>query len=143
MRCSITLGLAATIVAAVPAGLHAQNTTPVAVQLPTGDYLVSVKPTDSLPAIAGDWHIVFEPNGAYRVMRNGGVVVLGEYRAVGDTLRLTDKSGDMACGDTAGPATYTWKALPDGSLTLVAVEDPCPGRKQLTTLRALVKAKTN
>jgi hypothetical protein len=143
MRFSITLGLAALVAAAaVPGKLRAQNTAPVAVQLPTGDYLVSITPADSLPGIAGDWHIVFEPTGTYRVLRNGGVVVLGEYRAVGDTLRLVDKSGDMSCDDTA-PASYIWKALPDGSLTLVAMEDPCAGRKQLTTLRALVKAKTN
>ena len=143
MRFSSTLALAALVAAAVgPAKLRAQNPAPVAVQLPTGDYLVSITPDDSLPGIAGDWHFVFEPAGTYRVLRNGGVVILGEYRAVADTLHMVDKSGDMSCDETT-PAVYIWNAHPDGSLTLVAVEDLCAGRKLLTTLRALMKAKNN
>ena len=143
MRLSITLGLAALAAAAVvPGTLQAQNTTPVAVQLPTGDYLVAVKPTDSLPeGMVGDWQVVFETGGVYRVVRNGNVRVLGEFRTVADTVYLVDKSGAMACGATAGPSTYVWKGEPDGSLTLIAVKDECRGRQRLMTLRPLVKVK--
>ena len=143
MRFSIPFGLTAlAALVSAPAGLNAQNTAPVAVKLPTGAYLVLVQPEDSLPPeISGEWRIVFENGGTYRALRNGAVVVMGEYKATGDTLRLVDVSGDMACTGTAGPATYVWKAAADGSLTLVAVEDQCAGRARLTTLRALVKAK--
>jgi hypothetical protein len=142
VRLSITLGLAALAAAAVvPGTLQAQNTTPVAVQLPTGDYLVAVKPTDSLPeGMVGDWQVVFETGGVYRVIRNGNVRVLGEFRSVADTVYLVDKSGTMACGATAG-STYVWKGEPDGSLTLIAVKDECRGRQRLMTLRPLVKVK--
>ena len=143
MRFSIFLGLAALTVmtAAVPSGLHAQNT-PVVIALPTGDYLVAVKPTDSLPVgMVGDWQIAFETGGVYRVLRNGNVRVLGEYRTVADTVYLVDKSGAMACGATAGPSTYVWKNEADGSLTLIAVKDECRGRLRLMTLRPMVKVK--
>ena len=137
----LAAGLVAFIAAIAPASVDAQNQTATAVQLPTGAYLVAIQPTDSLPTeLAGDWRIVFEQGGTYRVLRNGGVVVLGEYRTVGDTLRLVDKSGEMACTDAA-QATYVWKAEADGSLRLVAVEDACAGRQRITTLRALVRAK--
>lgn len=142
MRFSTFLGLAALAAGTgIPSGLQAQDPAPVAVQLPTGAYLVAIQPTDSLPTeMAGEWRIVFEPGGTYRVLRDNGVVVLGTYRAEGERLILVDTSGDMACLD-APPGTYLWKTGADGTLTLSAVEDTCTGRQRITTLRALVRAK--
>lgn len=142
MRMTLPLALAALVATAgIPSGLQAQDPAPVAVQLPTGAYLVAIQPTDSLPTeMAGEWRIVFESGGTYRMLRDNGVVVLGTYRAEGERLILVDTSGDMACLD-APPATYLWKTGPDGTLTLSAVEDSCTGRQRLTTLRALVRAK--
>jgi hypothetical protein len=136
------LRVAALVALVDPSALPAQNPAPIAVRLPVGTYVVAIQPTDSLPAeISGDWRIVFETSGTYRVVRNGNVVVLGEYRTAADTLLLVDRSGEMACMGAAGPATYTWGVRPDGSLMLVAVQDQCTGRMRLTTLRALPKAK--
>jgi hypothetical protein len=121
--------------------MDSQDPAPVAVQLPSGDYLVTVRSTDSFPAgLAGEWHLLFEPGGSYRLMRNGAMVVMGEYKIAGDTLRLVDKVGTMAC--TADPAgTYMWKADAEGGLTLMAVEDRCVGRSKITTLRPLMRVK--
>lgn len=141
MRCKASRIFAA--VAVILLGLtydgRAQNP-PVAVQLPTGDYLIAVQPADSFPAgMVGEWHLVLEPGGRYRVVRNGNAVVLGEYRAAGDTLQFVDRSGEMSCG--ADPATYLWKSGTDGALVLVTVRDECFGRAKLTTLRAMSRAK--
>jgi hypothetical protein len=141
--------LSAAVVTALSFGvaqqLHSQNPAPVAVQLPSGAYMLVVAATDSVPSgLVGEWQFVFDTAGVYHLVRNGNARVTGTYQIRGDTLQLVDTGGNMACLGTSAsqPGLYTWKLGPDG-LTLVAVNDWCRGRLRMTTMHPLVIVKPN
>jgi imidazolonepropionase-like amidohydrolase len=75
----------------------------------------------------GSFEVVFEADGRYRVAQGGATGVEGRYRSSGDTVWIVDESGPFAC---APSQTGRYVARPSAdSLTLLAVEDSCDGRR--------------
>lgn len=60
---------------------------------------------------------------------DGKVTVECQYASTADQLKVTDKEGEMACGNQPGLETGIYQWTLDGKkLTLTAVEDKCDGR---------------
>jgi hypothetical protein len=76
---------------------------------------------------AGKIALTFDANGHMRLNGDGaGLLVDGEFTAHGDQIRLTDKSGPMAC-PAAQTGIYRW-SYADQALTFTKIEDACDGR---------------
>ena len=76
---------------------------------------------------AGEISIQFDGRGHVKVSQGDRALVDGEYTTNADQLKLTDKSGPMACPKDEQTGTYRWK-YESGTLTLSIVEDRCDGR---------------
>ena len=60
---------------------------------------------------------------------DGGVVVAGTIRIVGNKVTFHDLAGTFACrGATKINGSYTWR-IQGAKLTFTRVSDACPGRK--------------
>jgi len=92
-------------------------------------------PADMRSALVGMWVIAFGNNGHAMVSVNGRQVVDAPYTVSGNTLTLTEDSGEYACHSTG---TYTWHATAT-ELHLTKVNDPCDGRDVVLTAHALVR----
>ena len=92
-------------------------------------------PADLRSAIVGGWVIAFGGNGHAMVTFNGRDVVDAPFTVAGNTLTLTEDSGEYACHSTG---RYTWHATAT-ELHLTKVEDPCDGRAIVLTAHALVR----
>ncbi|HKP74848.1 MAG TPA: hypothetical protein VJT67_04860 [Longimicrobiaceae bacterium] len=90
---------------------------------------------DMRGALVGAWVIAFGNNGHAMVSVNGRSVVDAPYTVSGNTLTLTEDSGEYACHSTG---TYTWHATAT-ELHLTKVNDPCDGRAVVLTAHALVR----
>jgi hypothetical protein len=76
---------------------------------------------------AGEISIQFDDRGHVKVSQGDRALVDGEYTTNADQLKLTDKSGPMACPKDEETGTYRWK-YQGSTLTLSKVEDRCDGR---------------
>lgn len=78
--------------------------------------------------VSGKIAMKVDPQGHVRVTEGMKVLVDGEFSVKADEIRLTDKSGPMACL-TKGQETgvYRWHYT-GGKLTLSKIEDRCEGR---------------
>ena len=145
MRCPrymLVAGVVAAIGTSAPREGFSQNQAPTAIPLPSGAYLIVLTNADPVPAgMVGEYRMVFDTVGGFRVVRNGNDLVVGKYTVRADTLTFVDVSGEMACRG-APEATYLWK-LGDNGLELVAVSDACEGRRRITTIHPLARAKTD
>lgn len=101
-------------------------TSPVlaATAFPTGTYMM------------GDVSATFDDKGHVHLSQKDKTMVDGDYTATGEEIRLTDKSGPMACLD-AGTETgvYRWK-LDNDALTFTKITDSCDGRSGDLTAQA-------
>jgi len=75
---------------------------------------------------AGKIAITFDASGHVRLTGDSGPLVDGEFTASGNQIRLTDRSGPMAC-PSAQTGVYRWSLVRD-ALTFSKVDDPCDGR---------------
>jgi hypothetical protein len=113
-----TLALA---VAAAPA--RAQST------FPGGEYL------------AGSISILFGEHGSLRVKSSGKPLVDAVYSTHADEIRITDRSGPMACtGKGTSTGLYRWKYA-DDTLALTKLDDSCEGRVQDLTVQPWKRKK--
>lgn len=92
-------------------------------------------PADMRSALVGPWVIAFGTNGHAMVTMNGRQVVDAPFTVSGNTLTLTEDSGEYACHSTG---TYTWHATAT-ELHLTRVNDACDGRVVVLTTHALVR----
>jgi hypothetical protein len=90
---------------------------------------------DLRSAIVGPWVIAFGSNGHAMVTYNGRQVVDAPFSVSGNTLTLSDDSGDYACHSTGH---YSWHATAT-ELHLTKLDDACDGRAIVLTAHALVR----
>jgi hypothetical protein len=91
-------------------------------------YTTTLTPADVPVGLAGPWGLTVDSDGRFATKHDGEPVVEGSYTLQADRITFTDERGPLACqGPTRGSGTYSW-ALAAGHLTLVVVEDACPGR---------------
>jgi hypothetical protein len=76
---------------------------------------------------AGEISIQFDAHGNVKLSQGDRALVDGHYMANGDQIKLTDKSGPMACSKGEETGTYRWKHEGD-TLTFSKLEDRCDGR---------------
>jgi hypothetical protein len=68
--------------------------------------------------------------------------VEGNYTSTADELKITDEKGEIACNNSAGLVTGTYKwMLENKKLTLTVVDDKCEGRRQFLTRTPWMKEK--
>lgn len=101
-----------------------------AVSFPLGEYTV------------GEFAIVFDEKGQFRVSKGGEMAVEGEYTVKSDQLELTDKRGPFSCAG-AGHETGIYKWKYEGEiLTLSKVADECDGRSAAMTAQPWKRKKS-
>ena len=77
---------------------------------------------------AGEVSMQFDGHGHFKLSMGKQALVDGDYATSADQIRLTDKSGPLACsakGEETG--AYLWKFEGD-KLIFTKVEDACEGR---------------
>ena len=97
---------------------NATLTTSLAVaasNFPVGDYA------------AGEIVMHFDASGHVRLTQGKQVLVDGDFTVDGNNIRLTDKSGPMACAKGEETGVYRW-TLDHDALTLAKIDDKCEGR---------------
>ena len=96
--------------------------------LAPASYTTTLTPRDVPSGLIGGWGLTLDTDGRFTTKHNGELVVEGYYTLQADHITFTDERGPRAClGPTGGSGTYGW-ALVAGQLTLVVIEDACPGR---------------
>ncbi len=85
----------------------------------------------------GKWTLTFAEDGTYTVQHQGVEHIKGTFALKGETLTLTDRSGDYACLEGDAPAVGEYRLKHDGKLLIfTAVKDAaCPGRAAALTLK--------
>lgn len=111
-----------------------------------GEFAVTIAPED-VPrdlidgaSLIGRWQITFNADGTFaRARQDVGTLASGQFRTDGDLMTLTAENGLLACptaGDADAGATYEWEITGE-RLRLIAVAEPCAGRRLLLTTRSL------
>ena len=96
-------------------------------EFPTGTYT------------SGDFAIVFNSDGSFRVSEKGEMVVAGRYTVQENRISLIDKQGRYAC-TVEGEGKYNWKQ--DGeTLSFTKTDDGCPVRVRILTAQPLTRRK--
>jgi hypothetical protein len=80
-----------------------------------------------IPLLNATWRLGFR-SPTYGVTRNGGVVVAGTFKVVGNRVTFHDLAGTLACRGAQVNGRYTWR-IQGAKLTLTRVSDACPGRR--------------
>ena len=111
-----------------------------------GEFAVTIAPED-VPrdlidgaSLIGRWQITFNADGSFaRARQDVGTLASGQFQTDGGRVTLQPESGLLACpptGETEASATYEWEITGE-RLRLIAIEEPCVGRRLLLTTRAL------
>ena len=117
-KIAIVAALLAAAVGATPATSAAPSLSP---------HIWSTKISGPTPLLKATWRLAFQ-TPAYNVARNGGVVVAGTIRIVGNKVTFHDLAGILACRGAAKiNGSYTWR-IQGAKLTFTRVSDSCPGR---------------
>lgn len=77
---------------------------------------------------AGRWDLALGDDNRFTVLRDGEVVVEGQYVVKEDQLEFTNEKGPLACLTGQASGIYGW-SLDGKTLTLTLIEDVCEGRK--------------
>jgi hypothetical protein len=129
--------LALTVALAIPALARYQDD---AASL-AGAFTVTIGPEEvpaglvDGPALAGQWTLTFDDDGAFSLARQDvGEVVSGAFEAGPTTLAIREWTGIIGCGSAEGDATatYAWRQA-DDRLTLTPIDDTCAERLALLT----------
>lgn len=87
----------------------------------------------------GDWTLVLEPGGRYRIALDGQTTVSGHYDSgEAGVVTFTDESGPMMCGAGGASGTYRW-SLEGGRLSLAPQSDDCLGRRGILGQQAFTR----
>jgi hypothetical protein len=81
------------------------------------------------PLLNATWVIAFR-NAAFNLRRNGGVVVAGTIKIVGNKVTFHDLAGTLSCKGAQINGTYGWK-ITGAKLTLTRFSDTCVGRRSV------------
>jgi hypothetical protein len=118
-KIAVAAAFLAAVVGATPATSAAPSLSP---------HIWSTKISGPTPLLKATWRLAFQ-TPAYNVTRNGGVVVAGTVRIVGNKVTFHDLAGIFACrGATRINGSYTWR-IQGAKLTFTRLSDACPGRK--------------
>jgi hypothetical protein len=119
-------------------------------QLASGVYTITVT-KDDLPQNAseedknrfvGKWEWTLSEYGRMKLTLDGKVKVEGKYASTADELKIIDEKGEIACNNSAGLETGTYKGmLENKKLTLIVVEDKCEARRTFFTHQSWMKEK--
>jgi hypothetical protein len=118
--------------------------------LASGVYTITVT-KDDLPQNAseedknrfvGKWEWTLSEYGRMKLTLDGKVKVEGKYASTADELKIIDEKGEIACNNSAGLETGTYKwMLENKKLTLIVVEDKCEARRTFFTHQSWMKEK--
>jgi hypothetical protein len=89
-------------------------------------------------ALNGTWTLKLLPAGKFQTLRNGKVVVSGDFAAPSGTLQLIDKTGPYACKGGSATGIYDYKVA-GKSLVLKPIAEFCVPRKTILTTHPLLK----
>ena len=127
-------------VSLVVAALVAASVAGAAAPVPLRGNFVSKRPTE-IPPLDGTWRIEIAATGAYKVLREGRVLVTGKAVETAKTISFTKEKGALACtGKEGGANSYRW-VLGGTRLTFTAVKDPCESRKLVLTTKPFTKTR--
>ena len=122
------------------AALVAASVAGAAAPLPLRGAFQSKRPTE-IPPLDGTWRIEIALTGAYKVSRDGKVLVTGKAVETAKTISFTKEKGSLACtGKEGGANSYRW-ALSGTRLTFTAVKDPCGSRKLVLTTKPFTRTR--
>jgi len=79
------------------------------------------------------WLLTINSDATLTLQRDETVVVESTYELTGKRLRVTDRSGSLACAEGQRVGVYDL-AVTDQRLTFVKVQDDCSGRSKLLTV---------
>jgi hypothetical protein len=146
----MTLFALLVVLAILAAGLVGYASTP---SLPPGRYVTHVSLEETFSRIGmdfmtkgmlpGDWEVWLVEGDRYLIVQNGSMLIEeGRYRLTRQELALTPDATDFPCMLHLRPewanATYRW-AMDGQSIVLTAVQEKCPGRLLVMTMRPLVR----
>ncbi len=90
----------------------------------------------------GKWEMTFAKGNKYRISKDNNVIIEGRFAATKERLTLTDEKGVLACTQQPGIETGIYKWSYKGKkLIFTTVEDGCPGRQYILTLRSWLREK--
>jgi len=89
-------------------------------------------------ALNGSWTLKLLPAAKFQTLRNGKVVVSGDFEAASGTLQFIDRTGPYACKGGSATGIYDYR-LAGKSLILKPIAEFCAGRKTILTTHPLLK----
>lgn len=109
-------------------------------QFPTGTYGVSIQRSEiadtSLASNVGNWRLLFAPGGTVTIHLDTIPIATAPYTVTGDQIVVG--SGNAVVCQGRGDGTFRWTAT-DSTLAFTAVEDRCPDRRLVFTIKPMTR----
>lgn len=112
-------------------------------------------PPQFVPLLVGRWENTFAEAGRHTIIKDGQLVIEGQYAATQNQIAFYKDTGPLGCDSKAGDTrpfippgysqtahsgTYTW-AFDGRTLTFAKIADECGGRVLVLTSHPLVKRR--